>query len=507
MKQRLLSVLLVLALLTTPLQAAAIDDPRFEVYVENPTVTPGTQTELSIQLVNDASEVDEDVRTARNTKVRLESGETPITVNSGTRLLGTVADGEAKTFTASVDVPTNISAGTYRLPLRVTYEHTLDERDTQYVDAVVRVKERARFVVDGTESTVPVDGTGTVSVAMRNVGEEAARDSTVTLTSETSDITFGDSGSSKRFVGAWEPNETRTIEFEASASPSAETRSYALSATVSFEDEDGNDVTSRAVPLGVTPIHEQTFGVRNVQSTLRVGDEGTLSGEVVNTGERQVRNAVVVFESGSSTVSPIETEYAVGDLEAGASAPFEFDAEVSSTAEAGPRQFTVHVRYRDVDDEQRESDPLDVRTTVDPKTPEFGVDVDDSAIAAGSSSRLELTVTNDRDEPLTDISAKLYAESPLSTDDDEAFIERLEPGESETIVFSVSAAGSALEKTYPVKLDFEYDDTEGDTRISDTYQLPVAVSAPEESGLPIPFVVGGLVLVALVGGVFVYSRR
>jgi hypothetical protein len=69
------------------------------------------------------------------------------------------------------------------------------------------------------------------------------------------------------------------------------------------------------------------------------------------------------------------------------------------------------------------------------------------------------------------------------------------------VTFGIGAAGGALEKTYPLEMDFQYDDAEGDTLTSQTYRLPVSVEAVETDdgdGLPLPLlVIGALVLVAV----------
>jgi uncharacterized membrane protein len=127
---------------------------------------------------------------------------------------------------------------------------------------------------------------------------------------------------------------------------------------------------------------------------------------------------------------------------------------------------------------------------------------------AGSSGTLELRVRNTLEEPVTDVSAKLYVEDPITSGDDEAFVERLEPGQTATLTFEVGAARSAIEKPYPIQVDFRYDDADGDTLISDTYQLPVTVEVRERgSGLPLPLVGAGVALLAVVGGVLYWRRR
>ncbi len=121
-----------------------------------------------------------------------------------------------------------------------------------------------------------------------------------------------------------------------------------------------------------------------------------------------------------------------------------------------------------------------------------------------------LKVTNVDDETLTDISAKVFPESPITAGDDTAFIPKLSAGESTEIVFDISLSGTALDKIYPLDLDFQYDTKSGDTLLSDTYQIPVEVSSSVNGGQGIistfllPLVA---IIVVAVGGVYFYRRR
>jgi uncharacterized membrane protein len=118
-----------------------------------------------------------------------------------------------------------------------------------------------------------------------------------------------------------------------------------------------------------------------------------------------------------------------------------------------------------------------------------------------------MTIENAGDERLTDISAKLFADSPISANDDESFVSELDPGESRTLTFSISAAGGALEKTYPVSMDFQYDEADGDTVTSDTYSIPVEVEQPSGGGGPsLTLIGGGLLLVVVAIGGYVRFR-
>jgi hypothetical protein len=506
MDSRPLTILLVLALLAAPLPVSAAEDPRFETTVPEPTLEPGTTRQLAVVLVNDDEDVGDRVDTAFDVEVTAVSGDTPIEVRSGPRSLGAMQDGAAREVRFTIDVPADIESGAYRIPLRVAYEHDADAK-TQTTYATVRVEDRARFVVESTAANVPVAGSGTLSVTMTNVGSEPANRSSVTLSSSTPDVRFGSAASASRYVGGWAPGETRTVDFDVSVADGAAPRSYALEATVAYEDPGGNDVTSRPLTLGVTPLPELTFVAEEVESTLRVGWEGTLSGELVNGGETTARDVVLIFESANPNVNAVETEYAVGTLRPGQRVPFSFDVEVSDAAQAGPRKFTLVAEYRGHDGEARRADPVDLRVRVGERRDEFRVGVVNGTFAAGESGRLELTVTNERDETVRDVSAKLFVDAPVAASDDEAFIEELKPGESETIVFGVGVGGEALAKTYPVKLDFRYDTAEGETRISDTYLVPVEVTERQGGGLALPALLGVVLVVALGGGYLYRSRR
>lgn len=498
--------ILVVVLLLVPSSAAA-QDPRFETTVPEPTLTPGTTNQLTVQLANDAADAGDQVETAEDVRVSVVGDDTPFEIESGPRRLGTMSDGAVRSFAVRVDAPADVAAGTYALTVEVRYEHE-GETKTATVPATVRVEERARFAVESVESDVAVGESGTVTVELTNHGEEAATAAAVTLSSSNPAVSVAGTSAASRFAGDWAPGETRTLTYEVAVADGAEPGSYALQAVVEFDDTDGVTRQSRPMRLGVTAAPEQSFAVENVESTLRVGDDGEIYGELVNTGDRTVENVVVVFDPANPNVDPAETEVAVGDLAPGDRAAFDFEAAVSDAATAGDRQFTLRVEYRTAAGDAQSSEDLDIRVAVAERRDEFELAGVDATFERGDDGELRVEVTNRRAEPVSDVSAKLYTEDPLSTGDDEAFIEELGPGETATVTFGLSVADGALEKTYPVKLDFRYDTADGETRITDTYQLPVTVTAPANSG-PSPTVIGVGVaaLLAVLGGGYYLTRR
>jgi hypothetical protein len=277
---------------------------------------------------------------------------------------------------------------------------------------------------------------------------------------------------------------------------------------VQFEDTDGVPARSNNLSVGVTPRGEQSFSLSNVQGDLRVGEEGTVTGTVTNDGPEVARSAVITVQTNSGTLSSQESEYALGTLQPNQSAQFEFTVDVSQSADPGARQLTHAVEYQNGDNEDRTSKSLNSRVRVNESRDRFSVSVDESLeVPIGNSEVVAVNVTNNGEEPLTDVSAKAYVNDPLSLDDDEAFLGRLAPGETKTVRVSASVAGSAINKTYPMSMDFQYERPNGDTEISETYKVPVSAVEPDETGLPLTGIAIGLVALLLIAGFVLYRRR
>jgi hypothetical protein len=490
---------------TVPVTLEIEDDASFDVVAVDSAARVDSTETVALTVENDGSAAATDLALA------LESPNGDLTVGEGTsatRAVGTLAPGERTTVEYEVATAAAAGSGNYATTLTAEYETDGVSRVADEMVALAPEPQQEFDVTDAT-SAVAVGDTGTVTVELRNAGPLTVDDAEVRLASTSQQLSFQGSESATRFVGAWAPNETRTVTYDVSATEDAEPRDYTLSTTVTYRDGDGDTATAPSRSLGVRPAPEQTFAVSNTSATLAVGEEGDLRGTVTNTGDRPVANAVVRFTSESGTVTAIETEAPVGTLAPGESANFAVPLEVASSAEAGPKQFSVAVQYRNADDQQQQSDTFDVRADVGPDTDAFGLDVTGASVPAGDSTQVEVELTNTGNEVYTDISAKLFAEDPLSTGDDEAFVSQLEPGESETVVFNVGAGSGALVKTYPLSMDFQYDDADGDTITSDTYRLPVDVTSDSEgggnSGLPVvPLAVAALVVVAI--GLYAYRR-
>lgn len=506
-----------------------IGRPDIDVYTSTTEVEPGTETELDLVISNDGqlrrggpAEYETRVTTARGLSVEVEDGDTPFEINTGRVAVGDVSRGTTPVDPISITVPENVDPGRYRIPVTVSYGYTvsveydsvgsptyndLTRETTQYI--TLRVRDQAQFDVVDTATTAQIGDTGTVSVTLENDGTRPARDASVVLSSSTDELTFGSgSASSTGYVGTWDPGTNATVEYTVEFNDDAALRNYRLTATVEYEDTDGIARTSEPLAVGLRPTAEQTFALRDTNATLRVGEEGQFAGTIVNRGPDTARQPVVVFHSSNPNVNVESTEYALETLDPGGSDEFAFDVSVSDGASATTQQFNVSVRYRNERDDVRRSEPLNERVVIEPQRDRFSVEAVNRTVVAGGSTALELRVTNEGDEPLRDVEAKAFVQSPLSSDDDEGIVSSLAPGESATFVIELSTSDSALEKTYPLSVDFQYELPDGDTEVSETYRVPVSVERQQRGGFGLsamPVTIGALAVMGL--GLLVWLRR
>ncbi|MFB6284706.1 MAG: COG1361 S-layer family protein [Halobacteria archaeon] len=521
---------LILAILIVPGTATAATvagGPDIGVTASDNRLEPGAEVDLEVSLVNDGkiriggpSEYENRIKTARSTTLTLRSGGSPVKIDSGTVAAGSVGEGTSGPFSFTVIVPENADPGRYKLPVDISYGgtsvvtysdsgskpqyHDFKRKVTRHVEVVI--KDQPRFDVTKSSTNLQVGGNGNYTLKLENVGSDTAYDSTVNVDIQGDQVEFADgSKSAESFVGKWKPGRSKKVVYEVSSFDKANVRNYTVKVDVDYEDEDGVTRKSETMTSAIRPVKEQNFEVTDLNSSLRVGEDGFLEGKLVNEGPRTARNPVVSVTSNSSNVVFDENQYALGTLKPGEDAGFRFEPTVKEDAEARSHQFNFKVRYRDYLDYNRVSDTVEKKVNVEKNRDIFSVELLNSTVQRGNSHLIEIRVTNNLDYTVSEVEAKLFTSSPLSSGDDEAYVSEMGPGESEIIKLDISAASGAVPKTYPASIDFQYRDNDNQTKLSDTYQIPVNVTESESSGgRTVPVVVA--VAAVVVAGVWWWRR-
>jgi len=390
-------------------QTDAQGSPDISLYTPDGEVTPGTESELTIQVSNAGDFISGDpaqrelVTTAQGTRIDLTDTDVPFEVETEARSIGSVTVSEPKDVDFDITVPTGTDPGTYTLPVELEYTYTAK-------------------AVAGQPNQV-------------NVQEEQSRTIRTTVDVQVSD--------------------------------------------------------------------DPRFKISEVDDSLRVGEEGEITGQLRNVGADDARSVEVRFD-GSDTVIATTNRVAVDEIPAGESARFSIPVEVTTEAEAVPREFDLPVTYRNADTGIRgEDDDPSFRVDIGESRDTLIVEPVNPTVSAGSTKSLDLRVTNNRDETLEDIEGKLFVDDPLDSANDETFTTALEPNETTTVTVDLSASEGATIKNYPVSMDFRYTDSDGDSKLTDSYRLSIDVTEPSDDGggLPLGPLLIGLVVVAGAGGV------
>ena len=455
------------------------------------------------------------VENASDAVVSLDSRTSELTPVDGeaSRYVGDWSVGETVTVDAGFTLEGGALARTY--PVTATVEFRDDDgvdRSSRELRLGAEARDRT-FVATDVESTLLVGDDGEVRVTLENEGGDV-EDAVISLDSPDGELEPV-TDDSRRFVGDWAGGERTTATARFEVDGDATPGDYPISAVVDYRDGGGGDRLSREVRVGATVDDRQSFDARTVTSDLRVGEDGTVSGYVINEGPRPAEGVVVAVDDGEEeglvptlgtavglgpNVAVGESQYYVGSLAPGESSRFALEFGVTDGAEPGPRLVETEVRYRNANDDVRTTDVVDVPVEIGDSREEFALEAQAATVEVGGTDRLEVAVTNTYGETLTDVEAKLFTNDPLERGDDEAFIPRLEPNETVTIAFELSAAEGATPQSYPARIDFRYDDADGDGRLSDTYRIPVSVVEPVDEGLALGWIAVGLTALAAVAG-------
>ena len=531
-------LLLVAPVVPAVASSVVTGNPRVQYSVADNTFQTNERATLTVVASNDGNVEDggvgrfeEQVQTARSVRMTIqeESIDAPIDVKTGTVTAGTIGPGGATPFSFNLEIG-DAEPGQYTIPVQVTYRHarailydnspsgpanieyTWVERK-KTVDLTIRIEERAEFdiVSEGTNQLFAGD-TGSLAFTIKNTGTQTAANASVQLRSGASGVYFGTASTPSRetgvFVRSLEPGETRQVSVKVGASNDVSPGEYPVNTVVSYRDENDINQQSDTLTTGVQVRPERTFSMEDVStSNFRVDEsEATISGRIVNTGTSTARNVVVRMQE-HGTVTPTNGESAVGTLEAGESANVSFTTAITNDAEPGTNSFAFNVEYENADgDVLMASNPIRKTAVIEPERDRFQVSNVSTTVTPGGTAQLTAQVEYVGDEPISAVNARLFTSDPLSTSDDGAFLGQMEPGETATATFRISATSDAIPKQYASSIEVRYDEADGDTEF--TNGMPIGVSVNEPSGGPpgVPIAIAVVLLLVIGAGVW-YRRR
>ncbi|PKL65934.1 MAG: S-layer protein [Methanomicrobiales archaeon HGW-Methanomicrobiales-3] len=321
--------------------------------------------------------------TAKMVTVSLASGNAPVIVKSDPQNIGDIASAGSKTVTIVTKITNEARVGEYQLPLTIGYTYLKDADQvaadvlqsnfvttTEMVPLTVRIKPEVQIeVVDVSAENLSVGTGGFVTLTIKNLGFEDGKKATVQLLrNANSPIIPTDSSV---FIGDFPQNGVVTCRYKVGISTEAGKQTYPVDVAVTYENRQGEVVTSGLETIGIPVGGKVIFAVVSGPAEISPGSDATITVQYQNTGEIPVYAA----QSRISAVSPFSstdnTAY-LGDLQPGETATARY--MMAAAGDAAVKEYTLdtEVRYRDALDNSQVSDSFKVPVTV-VETPAAGI--------------------------------------------------------------------------------------------------------------------------------------
>ncbi|MDD1706417.1 MAG: S-layer protein, partial [Methanoregulaceae archaeon] len=163
-------------------------------------------------------------------------------------------------------------------------------------------------------------------------------------------------------------NGTVDTRFKVSISREAGDQSYPLDVFLVYEDESGEQTTSKVATIGVPVKGKISFIVTTDPAPVTAGDKQVIEVVYQNTGEGTAYSAQSRISAVDPFTSNDDTAF-LGDLLPGETATARY--EVSTDKSATPKEYGLdsEIRYRDALGNSQISDTMKVKVTVDESSP------------------------------------------------------------------------------------------------------------------------------------------
>lgn len=348
--------------------------------------TPGTSVPVKIMIQNtglnamkmvQSGIVDRDdiPSTAKMVTVTLQAGDAPILVKNDPQMIGDIKGSNNSLVSFEIRVKDDAKAGTYFLPLTLTYTYLADA-DQQGTDSVTYRYEKKLIsiklpfvvksainldVISVTPENVNAGGSGYVTLKLKNSGADIGNKAIAKL------IRSGNSPvvpvDSTVFLGTFKPGDVKDAKFKVSISKDGEPQEYPLSVLISYENNDGETMETPIEQFGIPVGAKVSFKVTSPPGESIPGRKKAIEVSYRNDGAATAYSAEARISAVDPFTSNDDLAY-LGDLKPGESGTAKF--EISTAADATKKTYGLdsEVRYRDALDNSQISDTVKVPVTV-----------------------------------------------------------------------------------------------------------------------------------------------
>lgn len=304
-------------------------------------VKAGDSFKVNITLKNDGG-IAKNARAALNSSYFLLLGESQVQ-------LGDIGSGSQVQREFLISVSSSTPAGTYELPITITYEDMLGttEQASVSVSKVSVVKSSADFYaeLEGSNIALEPGETREISLKITNTGNAEATSLRAALVPASA--YFTPLGSSEQYVASLKPGESAQLRFLVGVSGEATPNYYLLSLILRYKDEHGEEQApiNRTIGLRIVSKPELDIIATTSPSPVLPNSEYAISFRVCNRGSGKVKSLSLHAESTYFQFLETPADY-IGSLDADDYTTSQFKARAGNL-NAGKYPINITLSFKD----------------------------------------------------------------------------------------------------------------------------------------------------------------
>jgi hypothetical protein len=386
-----IAVITVAIILISPVQAAGTKymagSPVLSAYISGSNeVSPGDTVQLKVVIENKGLnefkfiqsgiiERDDLPNTAKFLTVSLAEGNAPVVIKSDPQMLGDLKGSSIASCVFTTKVQSDAGSGIYNLPLTLKYSYLYEAEqfgtDTiQYLykeknetfNLPISIKPELKISIISVKGEHLNAGTeGYIELEVKNVGHENGKKAIIKIVRNDMSPVLPTSGST--YIGDFSVNQVISSRFKVSVSSDAEEQMYPLDVLVSYENSEGDQVTSDVETIGIQVGKKIGFDIISAADTVSPGQKKVITVQYTNNGGATAYNVQARISAVDPFTSNDDTAF-LGTLTPGETREAAFEISVDKSATLKEYALDSEVRYRDALDNSLISDPMKVRIIV-----------------------------------------------------------------------------------------------------------------------------------------------
>ena len=321
--------------------------------------------------------------TAKMVTVGLSAGNAPVVIKSDPKNIGDIKSQGLVTVPILAKILSNASMGQYQIPLTIRYTYFVSADDSgdniqnHYRDVIdtipltIKIKPQVKIdVIEAIPENLNVGSGGYLNLKIQNIGFEDGKKATVKiLRSGQSPIIPTDSSV---FIGDFPRNGTVSCRYKVAVSGDAAKQTYPIDVAVTYENREGDIVTSATDTVGIPIGGKLTFSVTSVPARVIPGSDNVITVEYRNNGDTTAYHSQARISAVDPFTSSDDTAY-IGDIKPGENVTARYQVSAGDEAEIKTYLLDAEIRYRDALDNSQVSDTFKVPILVEPKPASGGL--------------------------------------------------------------------------------------------------------------------------------------